>query len=337
MRAPAFWWRSEPTMAARLLAPVAHMVGRRAARRLAAPGVSAALPVICVGNPVVGGAGKTPTALALGEIATAMGLLPAFLTRGYGGALAGPVLVRAQHGAADVGDEALLLAAVGPTVVARRRPDGAALAAETGADILIMDDGFQNPSLTKDAALLVVDGEVGVGNGLVMPAGPLRAPLGAPLGRAHAMVVVGAGEAGEAAAGAAAARGLGIHRAALVPDPLIAARLAGRRVIAFAGIGRPEKFAGTLHDLGATIERLITYDDHHALTEAEADRLLREAGNLDLVTTAKDFARLAGRHAPAYTALMRRAMIVPVSLVFDDPSALAALIDQVRRSRQATA
>jgi len=337
MRAPAFWWRSRPGVRSRLLAPLAAVVAGRAERRLGVRGVAAPLPVICVGNPVVGGAGKTPTALALGETATAMGLLPVFLTRGYGGSLRGPVLVNGQHGAAEVGDEALLLAAVGPTVMARDRPAGARLAGESGADVLIMDDGFQNPSLVKTVSLLVVDGEVGVGNGRVMPAGPLRAPLAAQLARADAVVLIGRGAPGEVVAEVAAAHGVTVHRASLMPDPAVAGRLVGRQVVAFAGIGRPEKFGHTLHDLGAIVEHLITFGDHYVLTEAEASRLITAAGNLDLVTTAKDFARLAGRNAPAFSALRRRMTVLPVTLTFDDPLAAAELVARAHRARYAAA
>ncbi|HVV94947.1 MAG TPA: tetraacyldisaccharide 4'-kinase [Hyphomicrobiales bacterium] len=331
IRAPAFWWRPRPGGAARLLKPAAGLIGRRAAARMAEVGAPPPLPVICVGNAVAGGAGKTPLALALGEMAALMGRAPAFLSRGYGGRLKGPVLVTGRHDAAAVGDEALLLAAVAPTVVARDRPAGAALAAAHGADLLIMDDGFQNPSLEKTLALLVIDGAVGVGNGLVLPAGPLRAPLGVQLARADALVVMGPGAAGDMLAAIAETHGIPVHRARLAADRGAAARLNGRRVVAFAGIGRPEKFALTLVEAGATIERLVAFPDHHRLSEAAAARLIRLAGRHDLVTTAKDFARLSGQAGPAFAALRRRATVVPVAAVFDDPRAPAALIEEAGR------
>jgi tetraacyldisaccharide 4'-kinase len=331
MRAPAFWWRPRPSRAAMLMKPAGRLVGRRAAARLARPGAAPLLPVICVGNAVAGGAGKTPVALALVEMATLMGLAPAFLGRGYRGRLRGPILVGGRHDARAVGDEALLLAAVAPTVVARDRPAGAALAAKHGAALLIMDDGFQNPSLEKTLALLVVDGAVGVGNGLVLPAGPLRAPFGDQLGRADALVVMGPGAAGDTIAAIAQDHGIAVHRARLVADRAAAARLAGRRVIAFAGIGRPEKFALTLVEAGATVERLVAFPDHHHLSEAAAARLLRLAGDDLLVTTAKDFARLHGRSGPAFAALRRRATVLPVTAIFDDPAAAAGLIEEAAR------
>src|SRR4051812_1975988 len=176
IRAPAFWWRA-PGWEARLLAPFAALYGAGAARRLAQPGERVAIPVICAGNFVVGGAGKTPFAIELARRLVARGERPAFLTRGYGGSLAGPVAVTPAHAAAEVGDEALLLAAHAPTVVARSRIGGARHAERDGASVIVMDDGLQNPSLAKDLSFALVDAEAGIGNGLVLPAGPLRAPL----------------------------------------------------------------------------------------------------------------------------------------------------------------
>jgi tetraacyldisaccharide 4'-kinase len=316
MRAPSFWWR-DPGSAAALLAPLAALYGAVAARRMAQAGRSVAVPVVCVGNLTLGGAGKTPAALMLGRFMRATGERPFFLTRGYGGALAGPVNVEAaHHGARDVGDEALLLARVAPTIVARDRFAGAETAAAAGASVIVMDDGFQNPSLVKDIAILVVDGRRGAGNGRVFPAGPLRAPLDAQLARAHALIVIGEGRG--AASVAAARRGLELFGGRLVPDPAALAALAGRRVLAFAGIGDPEKFFATLDAVGIAAPVRRSYGDHHRYTTAEAASLIAEAerSGLDLLTTEKDVARLAGDHSLA--ALVARARALPVTLELDE-------------------
>src|SRR5215471_2279010 len=189
MREPAFWWR-EPGLLAALLAPLGALYGAVAALRLQLPGRRARVPVVCVGNLTLGGSGKTPTAIAIARMLQAAGDRPVFLTRGYGGRLAGPVLVTPSHTAAEVGDEPLLLARVAPTIVARDRVTGAAAAEAAGAGIIVMDDGFQNPSLEKDLSVLVVDGRRGIGNDHVFPAGPLRAPLAAQLAGADAVLVI---------------------------------------------------------------------------------------------------------------------------------------------------
>src|SRR4051812_36607681 len=176
-RAPEFWWRRH-SLAGLALAPLGMIYGGIAAHRMQGEGAAASIPVICIGNLVVGGAGKTPTALEIASVCRKLHMRPGFLTRGYRGQERGPLYVSpAIHSAADVGDEALLLAQFAPTVVAADRPAGAKLLASLGADVVVMDDGFQNPSLRKDLTLVVVDGARGVGNGFPFPAGPLRAPL----------------------------------------------------------------------------------------------------------------------------------------------------------------
>ena len=197
MREPAFWW--QPGRGG-LLRPLAGIYGAVAARRMNSPGRSVGVPVICLGNLTVGGAGKTPAALAVARLLLAAHAQPYFLSRGYGGRLRGPVRVDAAvHSAAEVGDEPLLLARLAPTIVARDRFEGAQSARVSGAGVIVMDDGFQNPSLVKDLAILVVDGRRGIGNGRIIPAGPLRAPLDAQVAHAQAMIIVGP-PAGAAAA-----------------------------------------------------------------------------------------------------------------------------------------
>ncbi|MFC5066650.1 tetraacyldisaccharide 4'-kinase [Flaviflagellibacter deserti] len=333
MRAPDWWWRDRPTNLARFLEPLGSIIGVITARRLAERGGRADIPVICVGNPVAGGAGKTPTAIAVAGILKRNGRRPVFLSRGYGGRLAGPVQVDpARHGSVDVGDEPLLLARYAPAIVSGDRLEGAALAASLG-DVIVMDDGFQNPSLSKDLSLLVVDGGSGVGNGLCVPAGPLRAPLDEQLARAQGLVLIGKGAAGERVASAAAGRGLAIHRGSLEPDRRAAAGLRGLDVLAFAGIGRPDKFADTLRSVGADVVQLTAFGDHHRFTAHEARALLMaaERAQLTLVTTEKDMVRLSGAADASVRELARRSRVLPVALVFEDGDALAVQISDVLR------
>jgi tetraacyldisaccharide 4'-kinase len=282
-----------------------------------------------VGNVTVGGSGKTPTCLALASILRHAGFAPAFLTRGYGGSLAGPMEVDPRrHGSAEVGDEALLLARSAPTVVSRDRPAGAALAGALGADIVVMDDGLQNPSLIKDFAIAVFDGAVGIGNGRVLPAGPLRAPLAAQWPHIHGVIIVGLGEAGNEVDAEAAGRGLPVLRARLLPSRKAADRLAGRRALAFAGIGRPEKFFATCREMGLVLEETRGFPDHHPYARAEVAALLDEAERRGLVpvTTEKDAVRLAAlRETEPRLALVQT---VPIELVFEDEGAVRALLDE---------
>jgi tetraacyldisaccharide 4'-kinase len=295
MRAPAFWWQGN---GGRLLAPFAAIYGAIAAMRLRSPGGKVGIPVICVGNLTVGGAGKTPVALTLGRLLLAENKHPFFLTRGYGGRLAGPVRVdRAIHRAADVGDEPLLLAEVAPTIVARDRLAGARAAQRDGADVVVMDDGFQNPSLAKDLAVLVIDGRRAIGNGRVFPAGPLRAPAEVQLARAQAVLVVGAPSHTVASILEIARRhGAAIFHGSLEPDRACIAALGQRRVFAFAGIGDPEKFYATLREAGVAVAEHASFPDHHRYTPADARALIARADSagLALLTTEKDYARIAG-------------------------------------------
>jgi tetraacyldisaccharide 4'-kinase len=327
MREPAFWWR-EPGLASRLLAPLAALYGTVAARRMRQPGQRARAMVVCIGNLTVGGAGKTPTAIAAARLLRDAGANPAFLTRGYGGLLAGPVVVAPAHTAAEVGDEPLLLARVAPTIVAHDRVAGAAAAVAAGADTIVMDDGFQNPGLAKDLSVLVVDGRRGIGNGKVIPAGPLRAPLEAQLARAQALLVVG--EAGWSARGviaAAQAAGPPLLTGRLVPDPAAVAALAGARVLAFAGIADPDKFFATLRDAGIAVVAARRFADHHRFSATEANDLVVEAerSGLTLVTTEKDLARMTGD--PALAALAARSRTLPVTLALDKAGALRDLLE----------
>ncbi len=321
MREPSFWWRPAG-WAAGLLSPLAVVYGAVAARRMVRPGRAAGIPVICIGNLTLGGAGKTPTAIAVARMLDAAGRRPFVLSRGYGGALTGPVQVGpANHRSADVGDEPLLLARAAPTVVARDRVAGAAAARAAGAGSIVMDDGFQSPGLHKDRSILVVDGRRGIGNGRVFPAGPLRAPFESQLSRAHAVLVIGSGPAGDAVAAAARAQGLPVFRGQLEPDAQALAVLKGRPVLAFAGIGDPGKFFTTLREAGIEVRAEMPFPDHHRYRRIEARDLIARAERDGLVpvTTEKDLARLTGLDDLAALASVARAL--PVTLKVADEAA----------------
>ncbi|ADZ71830.1 tetraacyldisaccharide 4'-kinase [Polymorphum gilvum] len=333
--APAFWWWPRRGLAAALLAPVGFVYGRIAGRRmLQAPAGRASVPVVCIGNFVVGGSGKTPFALRLGDRLKAAGRAPVYLLRGYGGRLTGPVVVNPDvHTSEDVGDEAFLLARVAPTVVSADRVAGARLATEIGAGLILMDDGFQNPALHKDLSVALVDAAVGVGNGLCLPAGPLRAPLRTQIVKADVLVVVGEGGRAEPVVHLAARRGLPLFHARLVARD--GDRLAGERVFAYAGLGRPEKFFKTLADLGAEVVERRAYPDHHAFTEHEASELITaaEAQGLQLVTTAKDMARLQATAGEYYRWLAARSLVLKVDMAIDGEDRLLDLIAEAARRR----
>jgi tetraacyldisaccharide 4'-kinase len=317
VRAPAFWRRDGILPA--LLAPFGALYGAVTTRRAARPGWRAPVPVICCGNASVGGAGKTTLALDLGARLAARGLAVAFLTRGYGGRESGRVR---GDDAARFGDEALLLAAGAPTYAGADRAAGARLAVADGAQVLVMDDGLQNAGLTKTLSLLVIDGEQGFGNGRVIPAGPLRERVTAAAGRCGAAVLIGADSTG---ALAHLPPGLPVLHAALRArlGEMGPVGVAGP-VLAFAGIGRPEKFAETLRAAGVAVAGLRGFPDHHRYSAAELRALCDEAAALGarLVTTPKDAVRL-----PA--ALRGEIGVVGVALEWADPPALEQLLARV--------
>lgn len=323
MRAPRFWWQPSSSLQANLLRPVGLVYGSVAASRMKRRGEQVELPVICIGNFTAGGAGKTPTAIAIAAILDGAGENPIFLSRGYGGSLAGPVRVQPQHGAAEIGDEPVLLSRTARTIVSRSRPAGARLAYEIGATVVVMDDGLQNPSLIKDCAIAVVDGATGIGNGLSLPAGPLRAPMEAQWPLIDAVVVIGDGEPGRQVALEADEHGKRVFTASLEPSPEAAEALKGRRVMAFAGIGRPEKFFDTLHACGAIVDVTHAFPDHHPFKPQEVAALRQEAEALGLlpVTTEKDLVRMADASAtwPALT-------VLPVRLRIENETGLRNLL-----------
>ena len=310
-----------------VLSPLAAIYGAVAGRRLQRKGFDAGIPVFCVGNYHVGGAGKTPTVLALVSLLRDLGETPVVLSRGYGGRLRGPVMVDlARHVATDVGDEPLMMARTTPVAVARERIDGLALAKSQGAGVIVMDDGFQNPSIAKDTSLIVIDAHRGLGNACVFPAGPLRAPLPPQIERTDALVVIGEGGAAEAVAAAVAAQGKTILAARLRADDATVTSLRGQRVLAFAGIGDPDRFFRTLRASGVEVASKRVFSDHHPFTQGEIEALVAEGkrSGLTLVTTEKDLARLGSRgQMPPWA---QGIVPFPVKLEFDSAATLSRFV-----------
>ena len=315
MQAPGFWQRDG--MLGRLLAPLGTVTGAITARRVARPGADCGVPVICIGNAGVGGAGKTILARHVLGIYEARRVLPCALSRGHGGRLAGPVLVDpARHGASDVGDEALLLVATASTIVSRDRAAGARLAVAEGARVIVMDDGLQNPGLVKTVSLLTIDGGAGFGNGRLIPAGPLRESVAAAAARCHAAVLIGDDACGARAMLPPALQVLTARIVVRGPVPL-----RGRRVVGFAGIGRPAKFFASLAGMGAEVVATQGFPDHHRYTVADMARLRAFAAQhrARLATTEKDAVKLPD-------SFLADCLIIRAALVFDDPAALDGLL-----------
>jgi tetraacyldisaccharide 4'-kinase len=325
MRPPAFW-HLEPGLRAALLSPLGAVYAAGTRRRLAGGArARVGVPVICVGNLNAGGTGKTPTVIALAGRLAERGITAHAVTRGHGGSLEGPVRVEERaHRADQTGDEALLLAAFLPTWVAKDRAEGARAAVAAGAQAILLDDGFQNGALAHDLSLIVVDAHIGFGNGRVIPAGPLREPVAAGMRRADLLLSIGDAE-GQARFADRWGKAVTVPRleGALVPLAT-GLPLTGLPVLAFAGIGHPEKFFRTLKHLGAELKSTHALSDHQPLTEALMARMLREAKVIgaQVVTTEKDAVRLPPR-------LRAQVMTVPVRLGIDDWSPLDAALDRV--------
>jgi len=325
MRTPLFW-HQPPGVLSTLLAPLGAIYALGTRRRLG-QGVRRKMPVpvICVGNLNAGGTGKTPTVIALAGRLLERGLTPHVVTRGYGGSLEGPVqVIERDHVAAQTGDEALLLAAFLPTWVAKDRVAGAEAAVAAGADVILLDDGFQNPGLHHDLSLIVVDAGRGFGNGRCIPAGPLREPV--TDGMARADLVLSIGPEGQQ-------DGFAQRWSAQIPVPHVTGALRplptglplyGLPVVAFAGIGYPQKFFATLTEMGADLRATHALADHQPLTEPLMARMLREAKGLNaqVVTTEKDAVRLPPK-------LRTQVMTVPVRLEISDWGPVDAAFDRV--------
>jgi tetraacyldisaccharide 4'-kinase len=324
VKTPRFWY-CPPDWRSVLLWPVSRLYALIANRRMQRSGLRVAVPVLCIGNVTAGGAGKTPTVITLAKLLSALGERPVVISKGYGAQkrLPGAVLVSpARHCASVVGDEPLLMARQVPVVVGLDRIAAAERAIAAGASLVLMDDGLQSPALHKTASLAVIDGQAGFGNGHVIPAGPLRADLDVQFQRIDAGLVIGAGEAGDAAALVFEAAGKPVFRARLVPDPHVAETLRGQRVIAFCGIGLPEKFTATLRGIGADVIAEHGFADHHVYEEAELQALAAQARQHGacLVTTQKDIERIGAAQASRIFGEFVHA--VPVALVLENERAM---------------
>jgi len=331
MRMPGFWDKGGGGLWRALLAPFGRVYGAITLHRLKKPGWRAGVPVISIGNLTSGGAGKTPTALALTKALTLRGETPFILSRGYGGREAGPLRVEFDHHTAEeVGDEPLLLARDAPVVIARNRKAGAMLAIKQGASCILLDDGLQNPALQKDFSLCVVDGGFGFGNGAVLPAGPLRAPVQPMMQHIDAFLMIGADKMG---VGALFSAQKPVFHTRMIADQAMSATLSGQKVFAFSGIGRPDKFRATLEEAGAEIIGFHAFADHHLYTDAEAERLLHEARKEGamLVTTQKDHVRLAG--SITLERLFAASRVVPITVPLDD-ALVAAVYDALLSARR---
>lgn len=328
MRTPDFWFTPPNNLAwqARILHPLGRIYAMITAMRMRKTGTRVTVPVICVGNLNAGGTGKTPTVIALVKHLGARGIRPHIVSRGHGGKLRGPIRVDPNHHTAhDVGDEPLLLAqATGiPVWVSRKRDDGAIMATGAGAQAIILDDGFQNPSLEKSLSIIVVDAARGFGNGLCLPAGPLREPVQDGLARAELVLGIGSDAAQERFI---KTWGGDIQIPYMHAElrPTDTASWSGRRVLAFAGIGHPEKFFDTLRATGAEVVDTASFADHAPFTDDQLADLKQRAVAMDaiLATTEKDFMRLPPEMRP-------KVMALPVELIFENPAPLDAELDRI--------
>lgn len=325
-KAPA-WWYGKTSLPSLLLTPAGIIwdLATRLRWAMARP-YRSKLPVVCIGNFTAGGAGKTPAAIAIARLLIGERERPIFLTRGYGGTVQGPHLVNPGKDAAkQVGDEPLLLARIAPVIVSADRAAGARYAEEQKASVIIMDDGFQNPGLVKDLSLLVVDRSTGIGNGLVIPAGPLRAGLSFQLEKARGLILSGTGSEADHVAEYARNAGLTTFESELIPYE-DTDWLKTKPVIAFSGIGHPDKFFQTLDECKCNVIHRATYPDHYVYTASDADELLdlaRQKG-AQLVTTEKDLVRIGG--AGSVGLLKKSARALPVRLQFRDQGKVKRLL-----------
>jgi tetraacyldisaccharide 4'-kinase len=326
---PAFWHKKHSILQPTLLAPFAGLYSSAVwLRRAVSNPFKANYPIICIGNPGLGGAGKTPVAIAVAKHLIALGNDPHFLTRGYGGKKVGPLRVDiACHDASQIGDEPLLLARHAPTFVAKNRLAGVKGALAAGAEIIIMDDGFQNPTTKKDCSILVIDGSRGIGNGWVFPAGPMREPISRQLKRADILLVIGNGSSANHLVRSALLVGTDVLRAQLIASPS-APNLNQRNIVAFCGIADPDKFFNSIEDMGGNVVARRVFPDHQMFSSQDVTRLLElgesNSGSL-LLTTEKDMVRIGSNNDPNGR-LRDMASVLPIEIKWDDPNQLTALL-----------
>lgn len=326
LKSPKFWQKKN-TFLGKVLSPLGRIYAWGLRRKLKkTKPYRSKIPVVCIGNLVMGGVGKTPLAVSVAEYFKMNGMRPVFLTRGYGGGLSNVLVDLDKHTAKDTGDEALLLARIAPTIVDADRARGAKTAEKIGADVVIMDDGFQNPQLVKDLSFAVFDGRYGFGNGKVFPAGPLREPVEDGLLRADAFIVVGKDKAGIKEWIDKRFMSLPFIGTHIEQDVAKIAQLSGKKVFAFAGIGYPDKFFDMLRDYGCDVVETQAFSDHYPYTDEDMTDLIARADKLEavLVTTAKDGVRIAPRFLP-------QVQIVEAYMVWDTPDAMCALLSALHK------
>jgi len=325
LKAPKYWEHGRGGLMSALLSPIGWLfgVGTQLNQSAATP-IQAPAPVLCIGNAVAGGAGKTPIAMDIGKRLLSAGVNAHYLSRGYGGSEQGPHLVDpASDNVARVGDEPLLLAQIAPTWISKDRVKGAIAMVEAGAKTILMDDGFQNPSLLKDINLCVIDGTYGIGNGRVMPAGPLREEFEHSLQKSNAIVIMGTDRAGMAERIKAITPDIVLLKAQ-VTAKLTNFNILNQPIHAFAGIGHPDKFFNMLGELGCDIIKATPFADHHIYKDTEISQLVEvaEADKALLLTTEKDYVRLDTKWKNAVKPL-------GISVTWDDEALLTALLEPV--------
>ncbi|WP_415235063.1 tetraacyldisaccharide 4'-kinase [Sneathiella sp.] len=326
MRAPEYWKKGSQSVLPTVLTPFSMLYALiDGINRKMTNTRSVDVPVVCIGNIVAGGAGKTPVAIEIARFLIHSGWSVHFLSRGYGGKEKGPLRVSLDvHRAEDVGDEPLILASVAPTWIASDRYAGATKAVEAGADIILMDDGFQNRSLKKDLSLLVIDAGYGIGNGRLLPAGPLRETVVSALQRTDGVIVVGEKPDFSFLDGVS----VPVFSARIVPHAL-QKELVGEKVVAFAGIGRPQKFFDSLIDAGAEVIEALEFPDHYSFKRDDIMKLVEKAAlhNAALVTTRKDYVRLTDEARMMTT-------VFDIDLMFEQPDRLQQLLKGIMGSRE---
>lgn len=328
MKSPRFWYKDRSWQGV-ALSPLGWFYSWLTKQRLRLGNpYRASVPVICIGNINVGGTGKTPTTIALAERLKSLGFEPHIVSRGHGGSIVGPTSVSLeQHNADQVGDEPLLLAAFAPTWISKDRKAGVIAAERAGANVILLDDGFQNPAVSKDLSIVVIDATVGFGNGKAMPAGPLRENVSDGLARAQVVLTIGNNH-DQTSFKHALPNHVKRIQAELVPLPT-GMSWSQMRVLAFAGIGNPTKFFSTVKKLGANIVRSVALDDHQPLSEPLMQRLETDAKKhvAQLVTTEKDAVRLP----PTFRS---KVLTIPVRLEFSSATALDEVLSNIGLKRK---